>query len=129
MLDKYKEEISRIRKRWAKIATTGKEKLDIIGYTHVTCLFLMQKFRRLLHYQNNLLGLEVYKVWHDPDKIIFNYLLIICLKVKKVYFAKVKTLKYHLIKLNTQSIYGRWSTKIVTLKNQAIKNLNQVFKS
>ena len=56
-----------------------RETLGIIDYTHVICLFLTQNDRKLAHHKNihskklfNL-GLEVSKVSHDPDKIIFNY--------------------------------------------------------
>ena len=56
-----------------------RETLGIIDYTHVICLFLTQNDRKLAHHQNihakklfNL-GLELSKVSHDPDKIIFNY--------------------------------------------------------
>ena len=56
-----------------------RETLAIIDYTHVICLFLTQNDRKLVHHQNIRfkklfnLGLEVSKVSHDPDKIIFNY--------------------------------------------------------
>ena len=81
-----KEEIalkkSRIR-TLKKDFNNRKEKLKvtfgIIDYTHVICLFLTKNGRKLAHHQNihskklfNL-GLEVSKVSHDPDKIIFNY--------------------------------------------------------
>ena len=56
-----------------------REKLGVIDYTHVICLFLTQNDRKLAHHQNihfktlfNM-GLEFSKVSHDPDKIIFNY--------------------------------------------------------
>ena len=51
----------------------------IIDYAHVICLFQTQNDRKLAHHQNihskklfNL-GLEVFKVSHDPDKMTFNY--------------------------------------------------------
>ena len=66
-----KEEIS-IKK--VRIRTLG----GIIDYTRIICLFLTQHDKRLAHHQNihskklfNL-GLEVSKVSHDPDSIIFN---------------------------------------------------------
>ena len=56
-----------------------RQALGIIDFTHVICLFLTKNDRKLAHHQNihskklfNL-GLEVSKVSHDPDKIIFNY--------------------------------------------------------
>ena len=53
--------------------------LGTVDYTHVICLFLTQNDRKLAHHQNIYskklfnLGLEVSKVSHDPDKIIFIY--------------------------------------------------------
>ena len=81
-----KEEISLKKSRirtLEKNFNNRKEKLrktlGIIDCTHVICLFLTQNDRKLAHHQNihskklfNL-GLEVSKVSHDPDKIIFNY--------------------------------------------------------
>ena len=56
-----------------------RQALGIIDFTHVICLFLTKNDRKLAHHQNihskklfNL-GLEVSKVSHDPDEIIFNY--------------------------------------------------------
>ena len=53
--------------------------LGIIDFTHIISLFLTKNDRKLAHHQNihskklfNL-GLEVSKVSHDPDEIIFNY--------------------------------------------------------
>ena len=82
-----KEEISLKKSRiiiLEKDFNNRKEKLRgtlglIIDYAHVICLFQTQNDRKLSHHQNihskkhfNL-GLEVSKVSHDPDKIIFNY--------------------------------------------------------
>ena len=53
--------------------------LGIIDYIHVICLFLTKNDSKLTYHQNNHsnkpfnLGLEVSKVSHDHDKIIFNY--------------------------------------------------------
>ena len=79
-----KEEISFKKSRirtLEKDFNNRKEKLratlGIIDYTHVICLFLTQNDRKLAHHQNihskKLFNLEVSKVSHDPDKIIFNY--------------------------------------------------------
>ena len=48
------------------------ETLGIIDYTHVISLLLTKNDRKLAHHQN-IRGLEVFKVSHDLDKIIFNY--------------------------------------------------------
>ena len=55
-----------------------RETLGIIDFTHVICYFLQQNDRILVFHQNihskklfNLV-LDVSKVSHDPNKIIFN---------------------------------------------------------
>ena len=74
-----KSRIRRLEKDFNNRKEKLRETLGIIDYTHVICLFLTQNDRKLAHHQNihskklfNL-GLEVSKVSHDSEKIIFNY--------------------------------------------------------
>ena len=95
-----KEEISLNKSRirnWRKISTAGKklrEKLCVIDYTHVNCLFLTQNDKNLAHLQNIRsktlfnLGLEFSKVSHDPYQIIFNYLSYTLLKSEQSLLPK-----------------------------------------
>ena len=99
-----------------------RETLGIIGYTHVTCLFLTKNDRKLAHHQNihskklfNL-GLEISKVSHDPDKIIFNYSSHKLSKSEKSLLCKGLNVAIPPENLNTQIIYCCLSSYIMTLK-------------
>ena len=74
--------ISKQKKEFEIVRNCIKKKVSLFDFAHLSCLFLvgndgkLVKIKQVHHKKLHALGQDSSIGTHDPDKVIFNYLLI-----------------------------------------------------